>query len=95
MIFINSFWNGVKIQPFGGFRLLIHEIAEALGRSVAKPFINGDAVSRGFRNFLSLVVKEQFIDKMLRLFGAKKLTNSVINRGIGGVIFAVHFKINT
>ena len=94
MVFIHRFRDDVKIHPFGSFWLLIHEIRQRLSARIGQPFINRQAIAAGLRNLVALIVQEQLIAEMVRLLAAQYFADPVIDRGIGGMVFTVHLKID-
>ena len=94
VIFINRLRDHIKMHPLGGLRLEVHEIRQAFRACIGQPIINRHAIARRLGNLVALVIKEQFIAEMLRFFAAKNFANAVIDRRVGRMVFAIHFKIN-
>ena len=94
MVLIHRPGDHVEIHPLGRFRLLIHEIGQAFGRGIGQPFVDGQPVAPGLGNLLPVFVQEQFIGEMLGLPPAQNFADAVIDRGVGGMILAVHLEIH-
>ena len=70
-VFIHRAGNDVEIQSLGPGRLVVHELAEALGRGVAQPFVDGQAITLRFTDLLPGIVQEQLIGQVDRRLGAQ------------------------
>src|SRR5690606_36964436 len=93
-ILVHRLWNHIEIELLCGVGLLEIIKSQAFRRSIGQPFIDGDSIALGFRNFLSKLVEKQLIDEMLRRSATKNFADPVINAGIGLVVFAEHLKID-
>ena len=82
------------MHPLGGFRLLIHEVRQAFGGRVGQPFVDRQAIAFRLRNLLALIVQEELIGHVVRFAPAQDLADAVIDRRVGRVVFAIHFKVH-
>ena len=82
------------MHPLGGFWLLIHEVRQAFGGRIGQPFVDRQAVAFRLRNLLALIVEEQLIGHMVGFAPAQDLADAVIDRRVGRVVFAIHFKVD-
>ena len=57
-VFVHRARDLVEEQPLGALRLVVHELRQALGRRVAQPFVDGQAVALGLADLLALLVEE-------------------------------------
>ena len=94
VIFIHRPRDHVEMHPLRRLRLLIHEIRQALRRRIGQPFVDGQAIALGFRDLLPLIIQEQLIGHMVRLAPAQHLANPVIDRGVGGMVLAIHLEVH-
>ena len=58
IIFINSFWNHIKMQTLGTFWLAIHKQGQRFRTAIAQPVFNRQTIALGFRNFFTIRIKE-------------------------------------
>ncbi len=56
----------VEIQPLGALRRVEHELRQALGRRVAQPLLDGQAVALRLADLLRLFVEEQLVGEAIR-----------------------------
>ena len=63
--------NDLEIEALRLTRLHVHEQREALGRAVAQPFVDGEAVALRLRDLLPLLVEEEFVVEPLGRLGAE------------------------
>ena len=94
MVFVDRLGDDIEIHPLGGFGFLIHEIGQAFGGRIGQPFVDAEAVALGFRDLLAVLIQEQLIGKMLGLASAQNLADAVIDRRVGAVVLAIHFKVH-
>ena len=95
VVFVHSPGDHIEMHPLCGLGLLIHEIGQALGRGIGQPFVDRNSVAGGFGDLLALVIEEQFIGEMLRCRMAEDAADPVIDRGVGGMVLAIHLEIDT
>jgi len=79
---VHRLGDHVEMHPLGRLRLEIHEIAQRLCRRIGQPFVDADAVARGFGDFLPVFVKKQLVAEVFGLLAAQYLADAVVDRGV-------------
>ena len=82
------------MHALGRLWLLIHEIRQRFRRRIGQPFIDADSIAAGLGNLVPVRIQEQFITEMLGRFVPQNPANAVVDRRVGRMIFAVHFKVD-
>ena len=68
--------DDVEIEPLRLARLVVHEQAEAVGRAIGEPLVDGQAVALRLGDLLALVVEEELVVEAFRRQAAERLARS-------------------